>query len=156
MINISEEYVLTILFAYTMFYILTLDYPQMASTFPRLVLIMILVVILLDIIVSLRLRLKERAPGDATESDKRGYPKQRLKVFYMAILMFAFFFLMVLFGIILGTLLFTFLSGWILGYRKLKILAFSSVIITVSVYLIFIIIMKSFLPEGLIFRVIGG
>lgn len=137
-------------------FILTLDYPQMASTFPRLVLIMILVVTLLDMAVTFRIRLKEITAEKASENGISIQPKKKLKVLYMAVLMFAFFFFMILFGVILGTFLFTFISGWTLGYRKLKILLLSSAIITASVYLIFIIIMKSFLPQGLIFSVIGG
>ena len=47
-------------------------------------------------------------------------------------------------------------SGWTLGYRKLKTLLFSSVVITAFVYVIFEVVMQSFLPEGFIFTIIGG
>ena len=63
---------------------------------------------------------------------------------------------MLFFGLTLGTFSFLMFSGWTLGYRKLKTLLFSSVVITAFVYTIFEVVMQSFLPEGFIFTIIGG
>jgi len=74
----------------------------------------------------------------------------------MSALIFIFFLFMLFFGLALGTLFFLLFSGWTLGYRKLKTLIFSSVAIAAFVYIIFEVIMHSFLPEGLIFTIMGG
>lgn len=137
-------------------FILTVDYPEMAGTFPRLVLIMIMIVTLLDMIVTVRKPWKDKAVENTRQKDRYVSPRQQLKVFYMAGLVFVFFFLIILFGVILGAFIFMIISGWTLGYKKIKYLFISSVIITVSVHVIFKVIMKSFLPQGLIFTIIGG
>ena len=137
-------------------FILAADYPDMARTFPRLVLVMIMIVTLLDMINLLREEKAKTTPGGKNEDFEAVYQRQQLKVFYMVALIFIFFLFMLLFGLSLGTFLFLMLSGWTLGYRRLKILIFSAVIITAFVYVIFQVIMKSFLPEGLIFTITGG
>lgn len=137
-------------------FILTFDYPQMAGTFPQLVLIMIMVVVTLDVGVGLRIRAREDAAENPREAESGGGSKAKLRVLLTAVLMFVFFYFMVLFGVVFGTFLFILLAGWTLGYRKLKVLLISSAIVSASVHVIFTVIMKSFLPEGIIFRVIGG
>lgn len=126
------------------------DYPDMARTFPRLVLLMIMVFVILDMFNCVRRETKKSEDLQEVRS------KQPFKVLYMAALMFIFFLCMVIFGLVLGILIFLFFSGWTLGYRKFKPLIFSAVVITAFVYVIFIVIMNSFLPEGLIFTIIGG
>ena len=137
-------------------FFLASDYPDMARAFPRLVLVMIMVVTLLDMINFMRTE-KEKAFSEGKNDDiETVRPRQQLKVFYMVALIFIFFLFMLFFGLAAGTFLFLLFSGWTLGYRRLKILIFSAVIITAFVYIIFRVIMKSFLPEGLIFTLTGG
>jgi len=132
------------------------DYPKMARRFPRLVLVMIMVVTLLDMIDFLRGAQEKSSPAEKKD-DLRGVgPKQQLKVAYMSVLIFVFFLFMLFFGLTLGTFFFLLFSGWTLGYRKLKTLIFSSAVISAFVYLIFEVIMQSFLPAGLIFSIAGG
>ena len=141
---------LGLLFLSVFLFILTSDYPKMARTFPRLVLLMIIVFVILDMLNSVRqAQEKEEDHGNIRA-------RQRLKVFYMVALMFIFFLCLFLLGLALGTFLFILFSGWTLGYRKLKPLVFSAVTITAFVYIIFRVIMNSFLPEGVIYAVIGG
>jgi hypothetical protein len=137
-------------------FFLTSDYPDMARTFPRLVLVMIMVVTLLDMINFMRVEKEKTLSGGKNDGMEAARPRQQLKVFYMVALIFIFFLFLLFFGLAAGTFFFLLLSGWTLGYRRLKILIFSSVIITVFVYIIFRVIMKSFLPEGLIFTITGG
>lgn len=137
-------------------FILAADYPKMARTFPRLVLMMIMVVTLLDIINFLRRAQEKTFSAEKNEDLKSAPLRQQLKVLYMSSLIFIFFIFMLFFGLTLGTFFFLLFSGWTLGYRKLKTLLFSSVVITAFVYVIFEVIMQSFLPEGLIFTIIGG
>jgi hypothetical protein len=133
------------------------DYPPMARRFPRLVLVMIIVVTLLDMIKFLRGAPEKTSSVEENDDDSKGIRlRQQLKVFYMSTLIFIFFLFMLFFGLALGTLFFLFFSGWTLGYRNLKSLIFSSVVITGFVYIIFEVIMQSFLPEGLIFTIMGG
>ncbi len=71
-------------------------------------------------------------------------------------LMSAFQVAMMVFGFIPGTLIFLLLSIRALGYRKIKALAVSSLIITGFIYFIFILIMDSYFPRALILEWIGG
>ncbi len=128
----------------------------MARKFPRLVLVMIMVVTLLDMINFLRSAQEKTSSAEKDDNLKGVRPRQQLKVLYMSALIFIFFLFMFFFGLALGTLFFLLFSGWTLGYRKLKTLIFSSVAITAFVYIIFEVIMQSFLPEGLIFTIMGG
>lgn len=137
-------------------FFLASDYPEMARTFPRLVLVMIMVVTLLDMINFMREGKGKTFSGEINDGIEAVRPRQQLKVFYMVALIFIFFLFMLFFGLVAGTFLFLLFSGWTLGYRRLKILIFSAVIITAFVYVIFRVIMKSFLPEGLIFTITGG
>ena len=137
-------------------FFLAADYPDMARMFPRLALVMIMVVTLLDMICFMRDQEAKTPSKEREEGFEAVRPGQQLKVLYMVALIFIFFFFMLLFGLALGTFLFLMLSGWTLGYRKFKTLIFSAVIITAFVYVIFRVIMNSFLPEGLIFSITGG
>jgi hypothetical protein len=132
------------------------DYPPMARRFPRLVLVMIMIVTLLDMIKILRGAPEKTSSVEKNDDSKGIRIRQQLKVLYMSTLIFIFFLFMFFFGLAPGTLLFLLLSGWTLGYRNLKTLLFSSVVITAFVYIIFEVIMQSFLPEGLIFTIMGG
>jgi len=132
------------------------DYPKMARRFPRLVLVMIMVVTLLDMIKILRGAPQKTSVVEDNADSKGIGARQQLKVLYMCALIFIFFLSMFFFGLALGTLFFLLFSGWTLGYRNLKTLLFSSVVITVFVYVIFEVIMQSFLPQGLIFTLMGG
>jgi hypothetical protein len=128
----------------------------MASTFPRLVLIMIMAVTVLDLIATVRSKNKGEAIQAASGQIHSTSQKTQWKVFYLAALTFVFYGLMQFLGVILGTFVFIVLSGRTLGYTKKLHLFIASVIITASVYLIFEIIMKSYLPEGYLFSLIGG
>jgi len=137
-------------------FILALDYPDMARTFPSLVMMMIVVVTIMDMVSIVRAGRKKKSSGEKSEQREGAIQGQQLKALYMVVLMFIFYLFMVFFGLALGTLLFLLLSGWTLGYRKLKYLMLSSLIITAFVYIIFRVILNSFLPEGLIFAVMRG
>jgi hypothetical protein len=128
----------------------------MARTFPRLVLVMIMVVTLLDMINLVRAEKEKTTSGEENDGIQAVRSGQQLKVLYMVALIFIFFLFMLFFGLAVGIFLFLLFAGWTLGYRRLKTLVFSAVIITAFVYLIFQVIMKSFLPEGVIFTLIGG
>ena len=123
----------------------------MARAFPRLVLMMVLVIIVLDCILFLRRKEEETT----VEKVSAGVPRTQIKVVYMVVLMFVFYILLVLIGLIPGTLLFLLLSGWTLGYKKPVRLIVSSAIITAFVYVMFRVIMKSILPEVVIFKLFG-
>ena len=137
-------------------FFLASDYPDMARTFPRLVLVMIMIVTLLDMINFMRGEKEKTTSGEKNDGIEAVRPRRQLKVLYMVALIFIFYLFMLVFGLAAGTFLFLLLSGWTLGYRRLKILVFSAVIITAFVYLIFRVIMNSFLPEGIIFTITGG
>jgi hypothetical protein len=137
-------------------FFLASGYPEMARTFPRLVLVMIMVVTLLDMINFIREEKEKTPSGEKNDGIEVVHPRQQLKVLYMVALIFIFFLFMLLFGLAAGTFLFLLLAGWTLGYRRLKVLIFSAAGITAFVYVIFRVIMNSFLPEGLIFTITRG
>ncbi|MCF8094427.1 MAG: tripartite tricarboxylate transporter TctB family protein [Desulfobacteraceae bacterium] len=129
-------------------FLMTLGYPRMASTFPRLVLTMIFVVAIIDLIVTLR----SKEEANTLSGEERAEVRIAMKrVIHLAALMFIFFFFMIFIGYILGTFLFIILSGIVLGYRKKVQLLISAIIITASVYIIFNIIVKAHLPVGYLF-----
>jgi len=134
------------------FFIVASDYPDMTRTFPSLVLIMIGIFTVLDMFYMLR----ADSPVEKSKETQGVHLGRSIKVFYMAVLMVIFYLLLLLAGLALGTLFFLLLSGWTLGYKKPKKLILSSVLITAFIYLIFQVIMKSILPEALIFKIIGG
>lgn len=137
-------------------FILTLDYPGMSGTFPRLVLVMIGVVTAFDILTTLRKKAPRGTAERPPQQDAGLTLKKQGKVLYLAVLMFVFFFFVQLLGVILGTFAFLMLSGWTLGYRKAARLLLASAIIAGSVYLIFVVIMETFLPRGYLIELIGG
>ena len=147
---------LGLLFLSIFLFILTADYPEMAGTFPRLVLIMIMTVTVLDMLKIIRAQRRGEIFKKTSPHNKVIGPRQYWKVCYMVALIGIFFFFLILFGVMVGTFLYLMLSGWTLGYKNLRNLLISSTIITASVYIIFKVIMNSFLPEGLIFTIIGG
>ena len=139
-------------------FVLTLDYPGMSGMLPRLVLIMIGVVTVVDLIQMLRKREPQEttpAPASCSPPD----PDARLhydKVFYLVVLMPVYYIFLRLVGVVIGTFLFVCISAWILGYRKSVSLLVASAIVTVSVYLIIVVIMKTFLPQAILIDLIGG
>lgn len=137
-------------------FFLASGYPDMARTFPRLVLVMIMIVTLLDMINFMRGEKEKTTSGEKNDGIEAVRPRRQLKVLYMVALIFIFFLFMLFFGLAAGTFLFLLLSGWTLGYRNVKTLLLSSVAISAFVYIIFEVIMQSFLPKGLIFSIFGG
>lgn len=145
-----------ILFLSLVLFLLTLGYPGMSGTFPRLVLIMIGGVTIIDLIKIVRKKDPEGTVAELQDQDRAVRLRKQGKVLYLAVLMFVFFFFMYILGVILGTFVFVFLSGWTLGYKKILSLLIASVIIAASVYLIFVVIMECFLPQGYLIELIGG
>lgn len=137
-------------------FILALDYPGMSGTFPRLVLLMIVAVTIVDLIQILGKKAPSGTVLEPSDQDQAVRLKKQCRVLYLAVLMLVFFAFMNLLGVMLGTFVFVFLSGWTLGYKKIANLFIASVIIAVSVYLIFVVIMGCLLPQGYLIGLIGG
>jgi len=129
--------------------IIVSNYPTMARSFPQLVLILVVILSLADMVYkSLR--------GDKMEisQGKDEQKREERRVFYTVFLMFGYMVFILLLGFILGTLLFLIFSTWSLGYKKIKGLVISSLCSAGLMYIIFILIMKSFLPESLLFSLL--
>lgn len=138
-------------------FIETLDYPGMSGLFPRIVLIMIAGVTILDLFQFLNKKENLGSGTDPKVATEVSAPSQnRGKVLFLAISMFVFFALLQLLGVIIGTFSFIFISGWCLGHKKIVFLLCSSTLIAASVYLIFVVIMETFLPHGYIFELLRG
>ena len=131
------------------------EYPAMARHFPQLVLVMIIVVTVLDIINGIRVK----ASAQETDKDQKMETttgSHRGKVAYMVFLMFVFYAFLRLFGLPVGVFVFLLFSAWTLGYKRMKVLALSSLAFTAFVYVIFVVIMQSLLPNGVIFDLFRG
>jgi len=139
-------------------YVMTLPYPGMSGTLPRLVLAIVGIVTVVDLIQILR----RKEPGEnnlGQPSCSPPDPEARLhydKVFYLAVLMPVYYVILRLVGIILGTFVFVCISGWILGYRRKVRLLIASAIVTAAVYVIFVVIMETFLPQNILMDLIRG
>lgn len=139
-------------------FVLTLDYPGMSGTFSRLVLIMIGVVTLIDLIQMLRKSQSQEATSQPPSCSPPA-PDTHLhydKVFYLAVLMPVYYIFLRLVGIVLGTFVFVCMSGWILGYRRKVRLLVAAAIVAAVVYVIFVVIMETFLPQTILMTLIGG
>ncbi len=139
-------------------------YPETARTFPQLVLLFLFLLVIMNIINAILDSRKsdgveinqQDGPNDKGAYEKKGKEfkenkiTQHLFVLFTILLMFVFLLLIHLVGFIMGTFIFLTLGAWSLGYKNLKNLFFSSIGITCFMYLIFVVIMKSLLPQGLI------
>lgn len=133
---------------------LTTQYPPMARDFPQLVLVLVLILGGVDLAKHLWRRRREGA-GDAfpeVEEDREegGYGR----VLWTVALMLGFLAALLLFGFTLGTLLFLLGAGWSLGYRRLLPLLLSAVVITGFMYVVFVLVMNSLMPPGLLFHIL--
>jgi len=126
-------------------------YPEMARTFPRLILLLIVGLTALDIFTKLWMKSEARSPQEKREGTDR---KQKVRVIITVALMFAFLFCMLVLGFTVGVLVFLFISAWLLGYRNIKVLLISSILFTGFMYVVFIVIMDSILPVGMIFEML--
>lgn len=141
--------------------VLVSDFPTEARQFPQLVLVVIPVLTTLDILKKILTKGSEQLDIDGQKGGKdslggeEGSPLS-FRVVLMVGLMFGFLFSILLFGFTVGCFIFLTLSAWGLGYRKKMILILSSVIITAFMYAVFILIMHSLLPRGLLFGIWGN
>ncbi|MBW2066784.1 MAG: tripartite tricarboxylate transporter TctB family protein [Deltaproteobacteria bacterium] len=131
------------------------DYPDMARTFPRLVLIMIIFVALLDSLLNV---LSRQGPHSLESKSpvEEGPKTLTFKVYYTLFLMVLFLACLLFFGLIAGVAVFVFFSARTLGYKRPRILLPSSILISGFVYVIFSVIMKSLLPKGIIIELLFG
>lgn len=134
------------------------DYLPMARTFPKLVLTMIFGLVLLDLIkavisiIGKKTRDQVKEPAGAREDSLENLAAGK-RVFVTVLLMFVSLGLMQLLGFTFGCFVFLFLSAWVLGFKNLKHLLLASSAITCFVYIIFILIMKSILPQSYIWAI---
>lgn len=132
--------------------VISADYPPTARDFPQMVLVLVLVLGGANLVRQLLHRRKGDAasPEDAEAPATRGYGR----VLTMAALMVACLALLLLLGFSVGTLVFLVGAGWVLGYRKPVPLLLSSVIITGLMYAMFVWLMNSLLPSGLLLHLL--
>ena len=162
---LSDWYINFILIFLSLFLLFqTLGYPETARAFPRLLLIFMLLLVIVDSVhkgIEIRKRpgLKNNqsneaiAPGTDAEKAKNikeFFSAPQVSVLFAIVLMFVFLLLIHLVGFTIATFIFVILAAWFLGYKNFKSLFFSSIGITCFMYLIFIVIMKSFLPQGFV------
>jgi hypothetical protein len=142
----------------------TSGYPETARAFPQLLLIFMLLLVIVDsahkiIEITKRPGAKNNQSNEAIAQDTADtkakniieiFSIPKVGVFFAIVLMFIFLLFIHIVGFTIGTFIFVILAAWSLGYKNLKTLFFSTIGITCFMYLIFIVIMKSFLPQGLI------
>ena len=136
-------------------YSLASRYPKMARIFPQLVLALVIILTSLDIFAK-TLRGNQDSVKEKDYQEMKEPLRQKIDFLLTSISVFFFLLSMLLFGFTVGTFVFLFLFAWSLGYKNLKRLVFSCILITGFLYVIFILIMKSFLPEGFLFEFLWG
>ena len=164
---LNDWYINLLLFFISIFLIIqSAGYPETARTFPRLILVFLLLLIGMDTTFKL-IAIKNRPATASGISEDSGGPDATAEhpantgkgafthyvyILVTILLMFVFLLLVHLAGFIPANLIFIPFAAWILGYRQVKNLLLSSVGITGFMYLIFIVIMKSNLPQGVFFE----
>lgn len=128
--------------------VISSDYPAMARTFPQLILIIVAILCIGDIVY----KLLRKDKTEVSQRKEKGNGGKR--VYYTVILMFAYLPFILVLGFITGTLIFLIFSTWSFGYKKVKGLLISSICSAGLMYLIFILIMKAFFPEGLLISIL--
>ena len=125
-------------------------YPRMARVFPQLILILVIALTSLDILVKISEKSEAKAEKEKDRQEIEEGAREKRRVLYTIALMFIFLFSMLVFGFTVGTFIFLLFAPWSLGYKNKRGLVAFCVMTTGFMYLIFILIMNSFLPEGLI------
>lgn len=138
-------------------------YARMARAFPRLVLLLMVAMILVDMAWGVvkahrrtrgapgaaRAGVEDPEPGGSEEVPERA---PRTRVFLCVLLLFAFPACLVLLGFLPGSVAFFLGAAWTLGYRDLKGLLVSCAAMAGLLYVVFVLIMESRLPVGLVVR----
>jgi hypothetical protein len=133
-------------------YALAMEYPPTARKFPQLVLVVVIGLTVLDTVKTL---LKKNAEEQTREPQPEGFvPSGYLRAAWVVGLMFGFLGCIIGFGFTVGTLFFLLVSIWSLGYRKPARLILSSLLITGFMYAIFVLLMSSLLPHGLLWELV--
>ena len=133
-------------------YALAIDYPPTARKFPQLVLLVVIGLTGLDTVKTLW---RKRAGAEMREPQTEGLvPSGYLRAGWVVGLMFGFLACMLMLGFTVGTLCFLLVAIWSLGYRKPARLILSSLLITGFMYAIFVLLMSSLLPHGLLWELV--
>ena len=136
--------------------VLISEYPKQARMFPQLILIIVTILIILDIVVQIRKRIGSKTSATKDTLAIAVPHRGKIRFFVTIGLMIVFLYTILFFGFVLGTFIFIYLSAWILGYKKIKHLTISSLIITAFMYAVFILIMDSYFPQSMIFELLRG
>jgi hypothetical protein len=132
------------------------EYPKEARMFPQLVLIIVITLSVLDMVNKIRTGRKNPPAMTQNSQTVDAHPKQTTRFFLTIGLMIAFLYTILLFGFVLGNLIFIYFSAWALGYKNIKYLTLFSLIITGFIYAVFILIMDSYFSPGIIFELLRG
>jgi hypothetical protein len=145
-------------------------YARMARAFPRLILLLMVALIVLDLAWDFYRARRGARSGDADElfaqleAAARHRPLDAaetgstpsVRVLGCVALMVAYPSCLYLVGFLPSSLLFFPLAAWCLGYREGRQLALSSVVVVGFLYVVFVLIMDSRLPTGLLVRWVSG
>ena len=136
--------------------VLVSDYPKEARMFPQLILIVVTSLIALDIVVQIRSGIKNKFSKATDTRDVAVRRRKTVRFLLTTGLMVIFLYSILFFGFVLGIFIFIYLSAWLLGYKKMIPLTISSLIITAFMYAVFILIMDSYFPQGIIIELLRG
>ena len=136
--------------------VLVSDYPNEARMFPQLILIVVTALIALDIVLQVKSRIKNKISTAIETQDVAVDHQKTIRFLLTTALMIAFLYSILCFGFVLGVFIFIYLAAWLLGFRKFMPLTISSLIITAFMYAVFILIMDSYFPQGIIIELLRG
>ena len=162
---LSDGYLKIILVFLSIFLLIESSaYPKTARAFPRLVLLFMLALVIMDTFTHVLRTIRtsndtekiynetdnHKADNNQSQKIRTFFLSHYFRIFFVILLMFVFLIFIHLFGFILSTFIFVIVAAWVLGFRDRQKLLFSAILITGFMYLIFITIMKSILPQGVL------
>ncbi len=150
-----DLYAALILLAFSgLTYLEAYSYPQEAAYFPRTLIILLAVLSFVLLVKSIFAGKREKVAGERPlGADAPPFWKKEVvrKVFLMVAVSVVYFLIMSSVGFYLTTLVYLPVMTWLLGFRKIKVIALSTVIVLFFIYLVFSAFLKVPIPEGIAF-----
>lgn len=155
-LNTGNLILLGVLVAGILLYVAASDYPEKARKFPQLVLLLAMFLSVFELGMNVWRSGKKAPSEDSSPSQTSDKGSKKGKILSSILLMVLFTVCLYVVGLTGGTFLFCAFSIWFLGYRNIKGLLFSTIMITILMYLLFTLVIQAYLPPGLIFELFQG
>jgi putative tricarboxylic transport membrane protein len=129
-------------------------YPHASAYFPHIIILLLAIMSGALLAKSILEGRKEKIAGDRTTGVKGPsfWKRESIRKVILMLAVFIFYLLvMSSIGFYLTTLVYLPVMIWLLGVRKIKVVAFSTVFVLIFIYLVFSAFLKVPIPEGILF-----